>query len=89
MNGSMVNDRPVKAGQTISLNNGDVIIFGQEPQQFVFQYAAPSKEAQSPLMVDDKVSLVNKAKPTYARIDHLAAAQSQAPKTSVLPRLTL
>lgn len=72
MNGSMVNDRQIKGGQTISLQNGDIITFGQYPQQFMFQYEGSQKETYIQPLKDEKISLVNKAKPTFARIDHLA-----------------
>ncbi len=76
MNGSTVNDKLIKGGQSITLKNGDLITFGQESHPFMFQYA-PEAEAAAlpPAVVDDRISLVPKAQPTYARIDHLATPQ--------------
>ena len=72
MNGSMVNDRLVKGGQSIALQSGDIITFGQNPQQFLFEYEGVQSMSPSIKLKDEKISLVNKFKPTYAKIDHLA-----------------
>ena len=70
----MVNDQLVKNNQAVQLNNGDLIRFGQDQQAYVFQYSEIDARP-SPSILDDKVSLVPKAYPTYARIDHLASPQ--------------
>jgi len=75
MNGSTINDRLLKNGQTVPLKNGDVIVFGQDQNSFIFAYAAPEITTLPPPLLDDKISLVPKSFPTYARIDHLASPQ--------------
>lgn len=74
LNGSLVNNQLAKNSQAIQLNNGDLIRFGQDQQAYVFQYSE-IEVRPPPSILDDKVSLVPKAYPTYARIDHLASPQ--------------
>ncbi len=89
MNGSMVNDRLIKGGYSIVLKNGDILTFGQDPQQYLFQYEQSGPTAEQPtafpppLLVDDRVSLVNSSRPTYARVDHLAQAPVPAHKAAL------
>ena len=67
-----------------TLSNGDMITFGQDQQPYIFQYSQDQNVRPAISVLDDKVSLVPKAYPTYARIDHLASPQiSYQPKTAV------
>ena len=76
MNGTMVNDRLIKGGQSIVLKGGDIVVFGQDTQSYTFQYAQPEPPSVASLpLLDDKISLVPKSYPTYARVDHLATPQ--------------
>jgi hypothetical protein len=68
----MVNDKLINQGRSIALLTGDLITFGQYPQQFAFEYEGAPTASHPMALKDEKISLVNKAKPTYAKIDHLS-----------------
>lgn len=90
MNGSFVNDKLIKGGQTVTLSNGDLITFGQDQQPYIFEYGQEQRVRPAMSVLDDKVSLVPKAYPTYARIDHLASPQiSYQSKVPVIPSAPL